>query len=182
MGRLARTLDRLQGVAALDPTTRRFGIYIDEYGYQTNPPDRASGVSLSRQDHYLQRAAYVAWRSSRVKLFSQYLWRDEPLARGGYGGWQSGLRFKGGRAKRSLAHFDTPFVLDGARSRLWGQVRPGGRHTVTVQRRARKSKKWRTLATVRTDGRGYWLVKRHLTRGASYRFRSGGATSATLRR
>jgi hypothetical protein len=35
---------------------------------------------------------------------------------------------------------------------------------------------------VRTDGRGYWLVKRHLTRGTSYRFRSGGATSATLRR
>jgi hypothetical protein len=180
--RLTRTLDRLQGVAALDPTTRRFGIYIDEYGYQTNPPDRASGVSPSRQDHYLQRAAYVAWRNSRVKLFSQYLWRDEPLAKGGYGGWQSGLRYKGGRAKPSLAHFDTPFVLDAARNRLWGQVRPGGRHTITVQRRARKSKKWRTLATVRTDSRGYWLVKRHLTRGTSYRFRSAGATSATLRR
>jgi hypothetical protein len=181
IGHLTRTLDRLQGVAALDPTTRRFGIYIDEYGYQTNPPDRASGVSPSRQDHYLQRAAYLAWRNSRIKLFSQYLWRDEPL-RHGSGGWQSGLRYTRGRAKPSLAHFDTPFVLDAARNRLWGQVRPGGRHTVTVQRRARKSSKWRTLATVRTDARGYWLIKRHLTAGASYRFRSAGATSATLRR
>jgi hypothetical protein len=179
--RLTKTLDRLQGTAALDPTTRRFGIYIDEYGYQTNPPDRASGVSASKQDQYLQRAAYFAWRNPRIKLFSQYLWRDEPVRRN-YGGWQSGLRYKNGRAKKALAHFDTPFVLDAARGRLWGQVRPGGRHTITVQRKARNSKKWRRLATVRTDARGYWLVKRHLTRGASYRFRSSGATSATLRR
>ena len=54
---------------------------------------------------------------------------------GSFSGWQSGLRYVGGRAKPALAHFDTPFVLDAVRSRLWGQVRPGGRQTVTVEQR-----------------------------------------------
>src|SRR6201999_3740333 len=92
VSRLARTLDRLQAVAALDPTTRRFGIYIDEYGYQTNPPDRASGVAPGRQDRWLQQAAYVAWRNPRIRLYTQYLWRDEPKSHGGYGGWGGGAR------------------------------------------------------------------------------------------
>ncbi len=180
--RLTKTLDRLQGVAALDPTTRRFGIYVDEYGYQTRPPDKYGGVALSRQDRWLQEAAYIAWRSPRIKLFTQYLWRDEPRKNGGYGGWQSGLRFVNGRAKPSLSHFDTPFELDAARNRLWGQVRPGGRATVTVQQRPHKSGSWRKLATVRTDARGYWSLTRHLKRGRAYRFRSGSATSSILRR
>jgi hypothetical protein len=182
VGRLARTLDRLQGVAALDPTTRRFGIYVDEYGYQTRPPDKYSGVALHRQDVWLQRAAFIAWRNPRIRLFTQYLWRDEPRLHGSYGGWQSGLRFVGGGAKPSYAHFDTPFVLDAARNRLWGQVRPGGRHTVVVQHRPHKSGGWRTLATVHTDARGYWTLSRHLRPGTAYRFKSAGATSSTLRR
>jgi hypothetical protein len=179
---LTATLDRLQAVAALRPTTRRWGIFIDEYGYQTNPPDKAGGVSLSRQDHWLQQAAYIAWRNSRIRLFSQYLWRDEPRAHGGYGGWQSGLRTASGRAKPSLKHFDTPFAIDAARNRLWGQVRPGGRTTVTVQRRGRTAHTWRTLATVHTDSRGYWSIVRHLRKGTAYRYKVSGATSAALRR
>jgi hypothetical protein len=180
--RLTRTLDRLQGVAALKPTTRRFGVYVDEYAYQTNPPDRAGGVAPFKQDRWLQEAAYIAWRNSRIRLFSQYLWRDEPRSRGGYGGWQSGLRTAGGRAKPALKHFDTPFELDAARNRLWGQVRPGGRHTVIVQHRPHKSGGWRTLATVRTDARGYWSIARKLRAGTAYRFRVGATISASLRR
>jgi hypothetical protein len=182
VSRLTKTLDRLQGVAALKPTTRRFGVYADEYGYQTKPPDKLAGVALSRQARWLQSAAYVAWRNPRIRLFTQYLWRDEPRSGGGYGGWQSGLRFSNGSAKPSLAHFDTPFELDAARNRLWGQVRPGGRSTVTVQHRPHNSGGWRTLATVTTDARGYWMITRHLTPGTAYRFRVGGAISSTLRR
>jgi hypothetical protein len=179
IGNLTRTLDRLQRRRAIRSTTHRFGIYIDEYGYQTNPPDRFSGIRPRRQDLYLQRAAYLAWRNSRIKLLTQYLWRDEPQSPNG---WQSGLRFAGGRAKPSLNHFDTPFVLDAGRNRLWGQVRPGGSHVVTVQRRPRGASKWRRFATVHTDGRGYFRVSGHLVRGTSYRFRAAGQTSSARRR
>jgi hypothetical protein len=179
---LSATLDRLRRARALRSTTGRMGIYIDEYGYQTRPPDPIAGVSPRKQDAWLQRAAYLAWRTPRIKLFTQYLWRDEPRSPGGsFSGWQSGLRFTGGRAKPSLAHFDTPFVLDAARGLLWGQVRPGGSHSVVVERRLRGGG-WRTFAVVQTDGRGYWSLRRGLTVGASYRYRAAGRVSAVRRR
>jgi hypothetical protein len=177
LGALADTLDRLQRRRALRAATRRLGIYLDEYGYQTNPPDRIAGVSPGQQDRWLQRAAYLAWRTPRVRLLTQYLWRDEPRS----AGWQSGLRTSRGRAKPALGHFDTPFALDAARSRLWGQMRPGGAHEVVVERRLRGGS-WRRFARVRTDARGYWTLRRRLTRGASYRFRAGTAVSAIRRR
>jgi hypothetical protein len=178
---LTATLDRLQRLRALRATTRRFGIYVDEYGYQTRPPDPVGGIRPRLQDAWLQRAAYLAWRHPRIRLFTQYLWRDEPRIGGNFGGWQSGLRYAGGRAKPSLAHFDTPFALDRDRNRLWGQVRPGRSHRVAVERRGPRSGGWRRLAVVTTDGRGYWRLRRRLTPGASYRFRADGRVSAALR-
>jgi hypothetical protein len=178
---LTATLDRLQRLRAIRSTTRHLGIYIDEYGYQTSPPDRVAGISPRKQDAWLQRAAYLAWRHPRVKLFTQYIWRDEPRSHDrSFSGWQSGLRYAGGRAKPSLAHFDTPFALDAARSRLWGQARPGLSHTVTVERRPRGGR-WTPLTVVTTDIRGYWTLQRRLTARTAYRFRTDdGRVSATL--
>jgi len=181
--RLERALDRIQRGGGLKASTRRFGLYIDEYGYQTNPPDRLVGVSPGQQSTWLQRAAYQAWRDPRVKLFTQYRWRDEPIvADGSYAGWQSGLRYADGRAKPSLKTFATPFVLDAARGRLWGQVRRRDTNTVNVQRRLAGSSRWRVVATRRTDSRGYWSWSTRLIKGASYRYVSANATSATLKR
>jgi hypothetical protein len=184
LGRLEAALDRLQRAGRLHASTRRFGLFLDEYGYQTRPPDRTAGVSLATQDRWLQKAAYRSWRDSRVRVLTQYQWFDEPLRRAGspFAGWQSGLRFVGGKAKPSLAHFDTPMAVDAARSRLWGQVRPGGVQTVRVERRARGAKAYRAYATVRTDARGYWTLERRLSRGARYRFKTQTATSASVRR
>ena len=118
-----------------------------------------------------------------MKLLTQYLWRDEPRRPGGgYSGWQSGLRYADGRAKPSLKTFATPFVLDAPRRRLWGQVRSRETRTVTVQRRLRGSSNWRTVATRKTDARGYWSWSTRLLKGASYRYLAAGATSATLER
>ena len=72
--------------------------------------------------------------------------------------------------------------LDAARSRLWGQARPGGAQTVRVERRLRGAKKYALYATLRTDAQGYWTLKRRLASGARYRFRTGLATSASYRR
>jgi hypothetical protein len=183
LSRLTGALDRLQRMHRLKPTTRRFNLYLDEFGYQTRPPDAFAGVSLKQQDHWLQYAAYQAWRNKRVKLFSQYLWRDEPDGRNNiFGGWQSGLRFAGGRAKPSLKHFATPFVLDTAGRRLWGQVRRRDARTVEVQRRVSGGKRWRTIGRRRTDSEGYWSWRTRLTPGASYRYLAAGAKSATLLR
>ena len=184
LGRLETALDRLQRAGRLRPSTRRFNLFLDEYGYQTRPPDRTAGVSLATQDRWLQRAAYRAWRDPRVRLLTQYQWYDEPLRRAGsaFAGWQSGLRFVSGRAKPALAHFDTPMQVDAPRSRLWGQARPGDAQTVTVERRSKGAKRYIAIARLRTDARGYWTIKRRLSRGARYRFRTAAATSASFRR
>ena len=184
LGRLESTLDRLQRGGRLRASTRRFGLFLDEYGYQTRPPDRTAGVSLATQDRWLQIAAYRAWRDRRVRLLTQYQWYDEPLRRAGnpFAGWQSGLRLLNGKPKPALAHFDTPMQLDAARSRLWGQARPGGAQTVRVERRLPGARRYTPYATLRTDAQGYWALERRLRRGVRYRFRTTSATSASLRR
>jgi hypothetical protein len=180
LGRLESVLDRLRRAGRLRVDRN---LWIDEYGYQTNPPDPFLGVSPSKQDHWLQEAAYLTWRNPRVKLLTQYVWQDEPALRGSaYSGWQSGLRYAGGRAKPALAHFPVPFFLDARRGVLWGQVRPGASHPVLVQRR-RRGGSWTTVARVVTDSRGYWVRRMHLLRGASYRFvPADGATHASASR
>lgn len=179
LGHLERVVDRLRhaGRLRIGP-----GLWLDEYGYQTNPPDKFIGVTLGRQDSWLQEAAYRAWRDPRVQLLAQYVWVDEPSTRKtAYAGWQSGLRFASGRPKPALAHFPDPFFLDAGRSRLWGQVRPGGAHPVLVQRRRRGGGAWTTIASLTTDAQGYWSRRMRLAHGASYRFLTAdGSTHASM--
>src|SRR6266699_1478940 len=53
-------------------------IWLTEYGYQTNPPDRLLGVSQLLQARYIGDAALVAYRTPRVDMLIQFLYRDEP--------------------------------------------------------------------------------------------------------
>jgi Cellulase (glycosyl hydrolase family 5) len=181
LGRLQSTVDRLRRIHRLQGP-RHMGIYVDEYGYQTNPPDKKSGVSPHRQDLWIQQGAYLAWRNHRIKLLTQYLWYDEPKFRGHYSNWQSGLRYARGKAKPALRHFAVPFTIDTGRNLLWGQARAGGRQRVIVQIRRHGRHSWSTLKRKWTDSHGYWKLKRHLVKGASYRFKVGRTASSSLRR
>jgi hypothetical protein len=84
--------------------TRLYGplrIWITENGYQTNPPDRAFGVSWAKQALYLKQAWGFARANPRVDVFLWFLLQDEaPLGR-----WQSGLITVGGRRKPAFAMF-----------------------------------------------------------------------------
>ena len=177
--RLKRTLDGTQRAGGLRKAGGgRFGLYFTEWGYQTTPPDKTRGVSLAKQSRWLQQGAYIACRDPRVKLLTQYEWRDEPVRRSKsdrYAGWQSGVRFRDDRAKPSLRTFANPFYIDqrpGSRTaRLWGQVRPGITHNVTVQRRKAGSTRWTTVRVIATNGDGYWTLKQTVSATTDYRFR-----------
>ncbi len=86
--------------------TRLFGnkrIWITEYGYQTNPPDRTFGVSRAKQAKYLTQAYGIAKRHPRIDMFLWFLLRDErQLANDG---WQSGLLTASGAKKPAFAAF-----------------------------------------------------------------------------
>ena len=175
----------------LDPITRQgriakaggglFPIYFTEYGYETNPPDGRFGLPPSLQDRWLQEAAYVAWKTRRVKMHNQYLYFDDPPPRTTF---QTGLAYNGGQPKPALGNFPKPFYVDTrrpfslTRARIWGQVRPGGATTVTIEQSPNGST-WSALGTARTNFRGYFSRTGPTRRGYSYRFRwSGGVSDA----
>ena len=176
--RLERVLDAAQRAGGLRNAagSAHFGLWLTEWGYQTRPPDPIQGVTLAQQSRWLQDGAYLAWRDPRVRLLTQYEWRDEPLGRGNilvkYSGWQSGLRFADDRPKPALATFQNPFHVNvsGRTATLWGQVRPGGAHPVTVQRRRPGTTRWITLKTLSTNASGFWSLRQTLNTPQQFRF------------
>ncbi|MEA2494508.1 MAG: hypothetical protein QOJ29_2419, partial [Thermoleophilaceae bacterium] len=113
--RLEQTVDRLVAHKALKPSGhRRVSIYYTEFGYQTDPPDPFAGIPLARQSRWLQDAAYVAWRTPRVKGLNQFRLSDGKIRGKGplaFREFQSGLRFANGKAKPSLATFPNPVLV-----------------------------------------------------------------------
>jgi Glycosyl hydrolase catalytic core len=84
--------------------TRLYGrkpIWIDEYGYQTNPPDDDLGVSPAKQARYLTQSVALARRDPRVTMLLWFLVRDEQRLIG----WQSGLETWDGIRKPAYAAF-----------------------------------------------------------------------------
>jgi hypothetical protein len=147
------TLERLLTDVARALGSKR--IWLTEFGYQTNPPDRLLGVSRSTQARYIGEAALRAYLAPRVDMLVQYLLRDEPdLAR-----WQSGLFSSTGAVKPSYAAFRFPLAergRTGLTTSLWGQIRPGsGVRTYRLQQYVAGA--WRSVGgTARTDARGFF--------------------------
>ncbi|MBA3326770.1 MAG: hypothetical protein H0T43_00515, partial [Solirubrobacterales bacterium] len=122
LSRLTTALDRASRARALP---RRMPLYLTEFGIQSTP-DRDTGVSLAQQAEYYAIAERSARGNARVVSFSQYLLRDDPpTGPKQFGGFESGLRFAGGRPKPSLAAFRLPLAARrsgaGSRVSLWGR-------------------------------------------------------------
>lgn len=132
-------------------------LFLTEFGYQTNPPDRL-GVSRARQAAYLDQAEYIAWRRRDVRTLAQFLLFDDgaPVSRT----FQSGLRTVGGARKPAWSAYRFPIwvprptVPRGRRLTVWGLPRPaanGSRPKVRVEFRRSGTRRWRRIATVRGD-------------------------------
>ena len=73
-------------------------LWITEYGYQTNPPDKTIfGTSWANQATYMSQAYAIARKNPRIDMMVWFLVRDEP----NLGGWQSGLETVAGKKKPS---------------------------------------------------------------------------------
>ena len=85
--------------------TRLYGpkrIWLTEYGYQTNPPDRQFGVSYATQARYLTQAYAIARRNPRIDMMLWFLLRDDSRVADG---WQSGLFTSSGVRKPAYDAF-----------------------------------------------------------------------------
>jgi hypothetical protein len=163
---------------AFGPTTR---IWLTEYGYQTNPPDRVLGVSPALQAKYLSEAALRAYLAPRVDMLVDYLVRDEPdLSR-----WQSGMITITGVQKPSYQAFQVPLTVeswDGVGVRLWGEIRPGSGRQPYVLEQLRDGRWARIGGTAYTSPRGFFARNVRAEPGAIFRVLqiSRGLASSTL--
>ena len=149
-----------------------FPLYLTEYGYQTDPPD-PTGVSRAQQAAYLNRAEWITARNRAVKTLSQFLLHDDRPVAGKttlqrFGAtFQSGLATQDGKRKPSYDAYRFPIhvpssVRRGTRVRVWGLLRPGRpntRESVRIEGRPAGARRYRRLATVRTESRRGYLQK-----------------------
>jgi hypothetical protein len=190
--RLFATLDNLVAAGGIRSLQKpQLDVYYTEFGYQTKPPDPYSGISLKRQDLYLQQAAFIAWNTPRVRGFTQFRLSDGALiphkrGRVRYGEIQSGLLFASYKPKPSYYNFFDPFWIDtpdgpppqGSPVRFWGQVRPGAEQAVTIEYRPSRDQPWSDVDSFTTDQLGYF--ERFLPAATGeYRFRWEHGISAT---
>ncbi len=145
----------------------RLPFYFTEFGFQTNPPDRIFGISLARQARWINESDYIAWHNSRVRAVAQYEMFDDPQL----AAFQTGLRFKNGKAKPSYGAYRLPIWVtrSGSGVRVWGWVRPAGGSPQTVQIQ-NGQKKFRTVKTARTDSHGFFDVRIGRKPGSKWRF------------
>ena len=170
------TLGRLERlVGRYFPRAR---IWLTEYGYQSNPPDRILGVSPALQARYLAEGAYVAYRAPRVDLLIHFLYRDEPTA----ARFQSGLVTLRDAPRPALAAFELPLAetaRSGSTTSLWGQLRaPDVGEVAVLERKSGAS--WESFARVAATARGYFHWKGTLRRGDVVRVHASGLVGAPL--
>jgi hypothetical protein len=123
-------------------------IWLTEYGYQTNPPDRSLGVPWTTQAHYHSSASLRTYLSPQVDMLIHFLVRDETTP----AGWQSGFFTTSDARKPSYTAFRFPLTQvsrSGGRVRIWGQIRPRA-GSQTFRLRQNRRGRWSWIGGVRT--------------------------------
>jgi hypothetical protein len=176
VNRLMGTLDRLNRAYG---SHTQFPVWNTEYGYWTNPPDKAARISPATAAYYINWAEYLTWRNQRIRSYSQYLLVDPPG-----GNFASGLEFKNGTPKVTFDAYMLPIMLPVSSTRkgrsleVWGAVRPAhvaaadghGAQLATIQFQANSKGGWATVNTAKiTSSRGYFDVRQAFPGNGSVR-------------
>jgi len=172
--RLIRLID---GAARKGRIARGRGVYITEFGYQSNPPDRISNVSATEQGQYLNESDRLFYGSSRVKWVAQYELTDVPQQ----DQFNSGLRFVGGKVKPAYAAYRMPIVVTRRSANsveVYGQSRPGASATVAIQSQAAGGQ-FGTVRTIRTNAQGMFRVNISKKSAFRLKWRLSGISNET---
>ena len=182
--KLERDLDRAQHVYG---SRRRLPLYLTEYGFDTNPPQRSNSVSTAQAATYLNQAEYIAWRDGRVQTLSQYLLEDVPLTKGAqFSAYSTGLLLKGGKKKPTFYAYRMPIWMPVTSSRhgrsleVWGDVRPAKRFphsagSVQIQFQRGSRGGFSTVKSVRINNpEGYFDVRVRFAASGGVRLRWTG--------
>lgn len=155
---------------------RRAPIFVTEFGFQSNPPDRVSKVSPAQQGQYINESDRLLFGDSRVAMTAQYELSDPPEQ----DQFNSGLRFteRGGRQRKpAYDAYRLPLVVTRRSSgavEVYGQARPtrlsGGSTSVAVQV-SEGGGEFATVAQRRTNARGIFQTNISRAGAAGARWR-----------
>jgi hypothetical protein len=81
--------------------SKRTRIWVTEYGYQTNPPDKLFGVTWKTQAKWLTQAFNIMRKNPRIDIALNFQILDDSRL----GGWQSGVMTNAAKPKPSYAAF-----------------------------------------------------------------------------
>jgi hypothetical protein len=171
---LSRITHVLSKLRAKKKIKRSWPIWITEFGFQSDPPDRYQ-TPIGKIPGFMGWSEYLAFKNSRVASYSQYPLIDDA---GKTDGFQSGLRFHNGKKKASVfAAFARPFYArqSGSRVELFGGVRSASGGSVTLQTRTSKKGKWQSLGNAGLNSRGYFDKHVKVSRVSKRYFRFVGA-------
>jgi hypothetical protein len=159
MGKIAAIVRAADTLRTILPDTGH-KVWVTEFGWFTNPPNKAVGDSPATAARYVAYSMYEMWRAG-VSLVSWFTLQDYPpadydqptITPGG------GLETNSGRAKPMMSAFGFPMIAAVARHRgfVWGRAPEMRSVRVVVQRSV--DHRWVRLATVRTASDGVFLVE-----------------------
>ncbi len=170
MGKLTTLLHAAEKLHTASPAIN-YGLWVTEWSWFTNPPDKAVGDPESTAARYTAYSMYELWRSG-VSLVVWFLVRDIPgpvnspsLVGGG------GLYTSSGTPKLMLSGFDFPVVagVSGGRGFVWGRAPVSRRSEVLVQRAT--GRRWIQVAKARTGADGVFMVRFPARGNGRYRAR-----------
>ncbi|HEV3318125.1 MAG TPA: hypothetical protein VG053_00135 [Solirubrobacteraceae bacterium] len=171
-------IDNLGSLSALVRSAQRLGalvssqpaqVWVTEFSWASNPP-RPQGVPIQLERRWVAETLYRSWQAG-ISVFTWYSLRDERLATPPQ---QEGLYFECPQGiycdtpKPTAAAFRFPFVAyTSSRHRVlvWGRTPVGAPGTVQIQ--WQRGRRWRTLATLGTDGDGIFTARPALPRAAN---------------
>jgi hypothetical protein len=169
---LVRSAQRLGTLVSAHPVQT----WVTEFSWDSNPPD-PKGVPAQLEQRWVAETLYRSWQAG-ISVFSWFSLRDQPIVSSSR---QGGLYFECPQGlycdepKPAAAAFRFPFVAYKSARRhvlVWGRTPLGVPGRVRIQ--WLQGRRWRGLATLRTDRDGIFTARPRLPRGAN-------PTSALLR-
>lgn len=175
MGQIAKTIRAAEKHGRVLPARRR-PIWVTEFWYESNPPDKAKGLPLKTQARYIEQSMYLFWKAGASAAIALQL-RDAKHIKANAGQFNvTGAYFYNGKPKPALRAYRFPFVGDRtgtAKVRLWGMSPAAGK--VVIERK--RGSKWKRAETVNAGGSQVFTAKIHLRGSSQLRAKAGGERS-----
>lgn len=150
----------------------RHQIWVTEWSWFTNPPNRTVGDSYPTAARYTAYSMYEMWRAN-VSLIIWFTVRDLPGRIVDSPGFVNGgaLYTSTGRPKLTLRAFSFPVVASVAHGHgfVWGRAPVSRAVQVVVERGAGRG--WKRIATLRTGSDGVFLLPFRARANGRYRAR-----------